>query len=77
MVLLLDVSRVLLHELGEADVVGTEAAEAVQDAGLARVQERQFLGHLREKRAVKEERSERGEEGRAGAAPAALRACSR
>lgn len=46
MVLLLYVPGVLLHELGEADVVGAEAAEPVQDARLAGVQERQFLGHL-------------------------------
>lgn len=37
--LLLDVSCVLLHELGEADVIGAEAAETVQDTCLAGVQE--------------------------------------
>lgn len=44
--LLLYVSRVLLHEFGEADVVGAEAAEPVQDAGLAGMQKRQVLRHL-------------------------------
>lgn len=44
--LLLYMSRVLLHEFGESDVVGAEAAEPVQDAGLAGMQKRQLLRHL-------------------------------
>lgn len=79
--LLLYVPRVLLHELGEADVIGAEAAESVQDAGLAGVQERQLLGHLTR------ETSMRAGERRAGfrvrpacpllPIPAGHRACSR
>lgn len=74
--LLLYVPGVLLHELGEADVVGAEAAEPVQDARLAGVQERQFLGHLRGMTAMRA-----GAGAGAGrpcpAVPAGRRACSR
>lgn len=56
--LLLDVSRVLLHEFDEADVVGAEAAEPVQDAGLARVQKRQLLRHLEGETAVTDGRAD-------------------
>lgn len=59
--LLLYVSRVLLHEFGEADVVCAEAAEPVQDAGLAGMQKRQLLRHLEGQTAVTD-----GRTGRAG-----------
>lgn len=79
--LLLYVPRVLLHELGEADVVGAEAAESVQDAGLAGVQERQLLGHLSRETKMRAGERRGGFRVRPGCpllpTPAGLRACSR
>lgn len=42
--------RVLLYELFETDVVGSQFADAVENAALTGVEEGEVLGHLRQRR---------------------------
>lgn len=46
-------ARVLFYELGEANVVRAQPAEAIQDTGFTGMKKREVLWHLEEKNNAK------------------------